>query len=291
VSGPGPLGYLLAAVMIVTAGYCMTRLAAARLRRRPTVPDLDISHVVMGVAMAGLLVPRLSVLPDGAWEAVFGVALGWFGWRFIRASLIRAHRGHVHGDAAPGAHHAAHVLASGAMLYMFIAVSPALAAPAGPPGAGTAVAETAAARSAVARTAVAGTVMGGQSAGTIRFPVLALALALALFGYVVWITDRMSSLPPVSTLRLAAGDAVVGTGSSPAPGGPGQARRSGDASRSGVASPSGVASLSGDTPRSEDASRSGDAPLSRPAPLSPRLAACCEIVMSITMGYMLIMML
>jgi len=52
VSGPGPLGYLLAAVMMVTAGYCMTRLAAARLRRRPTVPDLDISHVVMGVAMA-----------------------------------------------------------------------------------------------------------------------------------------------------------------------------------------------------------------------------------------------
>ena len=273
-SGPGPLGYLLAAVMIVTAGYCMTRLAAVRLRRRPTMPDLDISHVVMGVAMAGLLVPRLSVLPDGAWEAVFGGALGWFGWRFIRASLIRAHRGHVHGDAAPGAHHAAHVLASGAMLYMFIAVSPALTAPAGPPGAGTAVAETAAARTAVARTAVPGTVMGGQSAGTIRFPVLALALALALFGYVVWITDRMSSLPPVSALRLAVGGgAASGPGSSPAPGGPRQARPAGDA------------------PLAGDAQLSGDAPLSRPAPLSPRLAACCEIVMSITMGYMLIMML
>lgn len=269
-SGPGPLGYLLAAVMMVTAGYCMTRLAAARLRRRPTVPDLDISHVVMGVAMAGLLVPRLSVLPDGAWEAVFGAALGWFGWRFIRASLIRAHRSHVHGDAAPGAHHAAHVLASGAMLYMFIAVSPALA---GPPGAGTAVAETAAARSAVARTAMAGTVMGGQSLGTIRFPVLALALALALFGYVVWITDRMSSLPPVSALRLAGGGAAVGPGSSPAPGGPGQAQPAGDAP------------LARPAPLARDAPPAGD------APLSPRLAACCEIVMSITMGYMLIMML
>jgi hypothetical protein len=90
VSGPGPLGYPLAAVMIVTAGYCMTRLAGARLRRRPTVPDLDISHVVMGVAMAGLLVPRLGVLPDGTWEAVFGV---------LRDRDEHHHGLHAHHDA------------------------------------------------------------------------------------------------------------------------------------------------------------------------------------------------
>jgi hypothetical protein len=70
--------------MIVTVGYCMTRLAGARLRRRPTVPDLDISHVVMGVAMAGLLVPRLGVLPDGTWrrcsaccEIVMSITMGY----------------------------------------------------------------------------------------------------------------------------------------------------------------------------------------------------------------------
>jgi len=31
--------------------------------------------------------------------------------------------------------------------------------------------------------------------------------------------------------------------------------------------------------------------LPRDAPLSPRLAACCEIVMGVTMGYMLIVLL
>jgi hypothetical protein len=109
---------------------------------------------------------------------------------------------------------------------------------------------------------------------------LALALALALFGYVIWITDRMSSLPPVSALRLAVGGgAAVGPGSSPVPGGPGQARSAANAS------------LAGDAPLSGDAPLARDSPLARPAPLSPRLAACCEIVMSITMGYMLIMML
>ena len=44
-----------------------------------------------------------------------------------------------------------------------------------------------------------------------------------------------------------------------------------------------------------DAAPGGDA-AARPwprrgVPLSPRLAACCEIVMGITMGYMLIVML
>jgi hypothetical protein len=207
-TGPAALGYLLAAVMIVTAAYCVTRLLAARLGRRLTAPDADIVHVVMGVAMAGMLVPRLSWLPDGAWEVVFGVATGWFGWQ-----TILAWRGHQ----------APHLLASGAMLYMFLAVSPGTAGAAGPAMAGPAA-------------------MGGQSAGTIRFPLLAFVFAFALLGYVVWVTDRLPALAPVSALREARG----GPGAAPHP---------------------------------------------RAAPLSPRLAACCEIVMGLTMGYMLIVLL
>lgn len=168
--------------MIVTVVYCVTRLAVAWLRRRPTAPDADVVHVVMGVAMAGMLVPRLSWLPDGAWEAVFGVALGWFGWQ-----LLRAHRGAD--SAGLAAHQAPHLLASGAMLYMFLAVSPARTGP-----------------------AMAGVAVGGQSASTIRYPIFAVALALALFGYVVWITDRLPSLAPMSALRLAAAGAAVRPG-------------------------------------------------------------------------------
>jgi hypothetical protein len=246
-TSPSVLGYLLAAVMIVTAVYCVSRLAAARLRGRPTEPDVDIVHVLMGAAMAGMLVPRLRSLPDGVWEAVFGVALAWFGWQAIRA----------YRTGGRAAHYVPHVLASGAMVYMFLAVSPARTGPA------------------LARVA-----MDGQSAATIRFPALALALALALFGYVMWVTDRLPSVPAVSALRLAPAAAVPvwpGTGSQPG------MRTAAAATRraaSGFAEP-GFASQ-------DDA---GSAPRSPGAPLSPRLAACCEIVMGLTMGYMLIVML
>ena len=226
-SSPSWLGYLLAASMIVTAVYCVSRLAVAGLRGRPTEPAVDIVHVLMGVAMAGVLVPRLSTLPDGAWEATFGAAVAWFGWHTVRA--YRAG-----GTGGKPAHQLPHLLASGAMLYMFLAVTPA--------------------RTGSPVTAIG---MAGGPAGTARFPVLALALALALFGYVMWITDRLASVPAVAAIGLAA---------------------AGDAASAGDAAPG------------EDATAGRPGPR-RGVPLSPRLAACCEIVMGITMGYMLIVML
>jgi hypothetical protein len=258
-SNPSWIGYLLAAVMIVTAVYCVSRLVAARLRGRPTEPDVDLVHVLMGVAMAGMLVPGLRSLPDSAWEAAFGAALGWFGWQAIRA----------HRAGGRTAHYMPHVLASGAMVYMFLAVPPST----GP--------------------VLAGVTMGGQSAAAIRFPVLALALAVALFGYVMWVTDRLPSVPSVSVLRLAS--AVAG------PAWPGTGSRSGTGSQPRTGSPPGMAAAAAAARRA--AAAAGPAPglagqagasRSRPAdgaPLSPRLAACCEIVMGLTMGYMLILML
>ena len=256
-SSPSWAGYLLAAVMIVTAVYCVSRLAAARLQGRPIEPDVDIVHVLMGVAMAGMLVPRLRSLPDGAWEAVFSAALAWFGWQATRA----------HRAGGRAAHYAPHVLASGAMVYMFLAAPPARTGP-----------------------ALAGVVMDGQPAATIRFPVLALALAVALFGYVMWVTDRLPSVPAVSALRLASATAV--------PGWPGTGSRHGTGSQPGMA-----AAAAGAAATRRSAAVPGTAPgLAGPAgagrsrplddtPLSPRLAACCEIVMGLTMGYMLILML
>jgi len=46
--------------------------------------------------------------------------------------------------------------------------------------------------------------MGGGSGGTAHFRTLALVLAFALFGYVVWNADRLSSLPPVAVLAARA---------------------------------------------------------------------------------------
>jgi len=276
VTRPTLLGYLLAAIMIVTAAYCLGRLAVARLRRRPAEPDADTAHFVMGVAMAGMLVPRLDWLPDGAWVVVFAAAFAWFGWR-----LVGACRGHDAGRRAT--QHAPHLLASSAMLYMFLAVSPAGARQAG-------------AGSGRAGPAMPGLVMGGQPA-IARFPVLAFALALALLGYVVWVMDRLPSLAPVSILRLAAaGEPIPAEINWPA----GMtAADAGDAAGRPARAPAGCGSAVRPRPPRQPPLSPQQAPLSprqpplspRQPPLSPRLAACCEIVMGIAMGYMLIAML
>jgi hypothetical protein len=102
-----------------------------------------------------------------------------------------------------------------------------------------------------------------------RIPTFALLLALGLFGYVIWTTDRLSSLAPATVTVTASGRSPV------------SAAPSGWAPVS--AAPSGQASVSIAPP--------GRAPVSAGPAMSPRLAACCEILMGVAMGYMLITML
>ena len=83
-TGPSWLGKLLAAVMIVTAAYCFSRLVVAWRSKRRTDYDVDGVHIVMGVAMAGMLVPRLNPFWDSGWEVIFAAAVAWFGWQTIR---------------------------------------------------------------------------------------------------------------------------------------------------------------------------------------------------------------
>ena len=243
-AGPSWLAWLFASVMIIVSGYCLTRLAASWRQHRPTDHRVDGIHVLMGVAMAGMLVPRLRVFWTGGWEVVFAVGAAWFGWL-----AIREFRGRPTVGGRPG-HHLQHVLACGAMLYMYLAVAT------------------------VAKVAAGGSAMGGMAAGGAHFRTLALVLALALLGYVVWTVDRLSSLAPVAALAarsapvpvLAAAGLGGGETSIVAAGGEGSHGTPGD---------------DGQAPGGQG----------RQAPLSPRLAACCEIAMGVTMGYMLILML
>ena len=175
-SGPAWLTDIFAAVMITVAAYCASRLVVARWWRRPTDVDSDGAHVVMGVAMAGMLVTGLRFLPISIWEAVFAAAAGWFGWRFVRVrrdtplSQWRCPQ--------PGPH----LVECGAMLYMYLAV-PAVA---------------------VAAKGAAGG-MGGMSATGSRFSFLALVLALFMFGYVVRVGDRLSVQAPALAVAVPAG--------------------------------------------------------------------------------------
>lgn len=248
-AAPSWLTGALACVMIATSAYCLSRLVISWRRQQPAERDVDAVHVLMGVAMAGMLVPRLRLSWTGGWEVVFGAAAAWFAWRAIGGPGRAAAAGRQH------AHHAQHLLACLAMLYMLAAATGAGAAdPAR--GAGP-----------------AGVMTGGSG----RVPTVALVLALALFGYVVWTADRLTSLASVAAaagrrqgLQLTAAVAPAG-GSGHRPAGPVPA---------GPAAPAGPASA-------------GPASAGQRAapPISPRLAAWCEIAMGLTMGYMLITML
>ena len=104
-----------------------------------------------------------------------------------------------------------------------------------------------------------GMAMGGPPASG-RFPLLALVLAIFMVGYVMWQADRLPARAQASTPRTAPARtpalAVV-------PAGTGQATQAHE-------------------PAPDPPSRQM---------LSPRLAACCQIAMAVTMGYMLILML
>ena len=242
-AGPSWLAWSFAGAMIVVSGYCLTRLLASWRQHRPSDHRVDAIHVLMGVAMAGMLVPRLRVFWTGGWEVIFAGGVAWFGWLAIREL-----RGRPTTGGRPG-HHLQHVLACGAMLYMYLAVAT------------------------VGKAAVGGSAMGGMAAGGAHLRTLALVLAFALIGYVVWTADRLSSLAPVAALAARSAPVPVLAG----------------AGRAGGTSIVATGGEGGHGMPGDD----GQAPVgqARRPPLSPRLAACCEIAMGVTMGYMLILMI
>jgi Domain of unknown function (DUF5134) len=203
-AGPSWLASTFAAVMILIAAYSAGRLVLSRMRGRPTEYDADALHAVMGTAMAGMLVPQLNLVPDTAWLTVFAAGAAWFGWHAVRNR----------GLGPPGAprcrYPVPHAVECAAMCYMLL---PAIGPPRahGEPG-----------------MPMAG--MGTSVGSATSFPALAVVLALFMAGYILWTTDRLTSLARASATAA-------------------------------------------------------------PPMLAPKLAACCKIAMSITMGYMLIVML
>jgi Domain of unknown function (DUF5134) len=221
-ASPAWLTAIFAAASLAVAVYCAGRLVVARRGHRPTELDTDGAHVIMGVAMAGMLVSGLRTLPSAIWEVVFAAAAVWFGYR-----MLQARRG---AQSSPwrSSHPLPHLVECAAMVFMFL-ILPAAAG---------------AATSRVSLT---------MTATESRFSFLTLPLAVYLFGYVVWLGDRVALHAPALALATATASAESG----PRPG------------------------YGGGSPSPEPA---------RPY-LAPRCAAICKITMGITMGYMLILML
>ena len=67
----------------------------------------------------------------------------------------------------------------------------------------------------VAKAAAGGSAMGGMAAGAAHLRTLALVLAFALIGSVVWTADRLSSLAPVAGLAARSVPVPVLAGAGP----------------------------------------------------------------------------
>jgi hypothetical protein len=175
-TGPAWLSAVITALMLLIAACCAARLVIWRLRGRRAEPEADALHVLMGMAMAGMLEPRLGLAPAAFWLVTFGSAGAWFGWRATGGRQGRSARWGC-------AHPAPHVAECAAMCYMLWA--------AGRGGHGQAI-------------AMAMPGMGGSAA--VANPALALVLAFFMLGYVLWTTDQLAAAS--STRRAEAGAAA-----------------------------------------------------------------------------------
>lgn len=188
-TGPGWLTAGFAGLMLLIAACCAVRVLILRRRGRVIPLEADVLHVLMGVAMAGMLEPRLSPVPDSVWRTVFAVSAAWFAWRAVRARARRS-AGPDYGHAA--LHPVPHAAMSGVMLYMLV---PARSAESG-----------------------AGMSMAGMSgSGLTANPAIALVLVLFMLGYVLWAADQLAARPRGRTQPVPAGAAAPGATAEYAP--------------------------------------------------------------------------
>ena len=254
---PGWILDIFAAIMLVVAAVSAARLVAARpWQPGAVVTDTDISHLLMGIAMAGMLTASLTTLPNGAWVAVFAVLTAWFGYRVVRDYRASGARALAVGHCAP------HLVHSAAMVYMFSAITAPAASSAG---------------------------MGGMSGmSTLHVPTLAFVFALILIGYTVWDLDQLSGLragltvavagqasPALMVAQAGAVGTEIGAGAAAGPGADGLA--------AGPSAGSGEAGSGGTTARG----RSGAMLVLD----SPGTVVGCRIAMGVTMSLMLIIMI
>jgi hypothetical protein len=192
-SMPEWLLQIVAGVALLAAALSAGHLVAVRAWTRPAIDaDIALSHVLMGIALAGALVAGLRTLPNTAWAVVFAVMTAWFDWRLWQESRERGAAAAIRGPYAP------HLVYSAALLYLFIALprpSPAGSGMAGMSGM-TGMSSS-----------MPGMVGGSSGAmGTLSAPTLAFAFTVLLIAFTVRDLDR----PAIADGRAPASGLVKG---------------------------------------------------------------------------------
>jgi Domain of unknown function (DUF5134) len=82
---PSWLYYLFGVLMLAVAAYSVVLLVSSVATRRPIGWDVDVSHLFMGLSMAGMFVTRWAFGASDAWELIFTVLLIWFLVRSVQS--------------------------------------------------------------------------------------------------------------------------------------------------------------------------------------------------------------
>ena len=254
---------IFAGLMLVVAAVSAARLVAARpWQRGSLLIDTDVAHLLMAIAMAGMLASSLGTLSNTGWDVVFALMTAWFAFRVFvdaRANGIRA---------LAGGHCAPHLTHSAAMLYMFAAVTARAANGSGMSG------------------------MGGPSASAmeaLRYPTLAFAFALILIGYSIRDIDQLSGrryssaparvpLARVAVAIPAMAGAAAATATLPGP------RATELAGGNGIPAGSATLEVAGSGSGSGGSAVGGIL-------LSPAVTVGCRITMGVTMALMLLLII
>ena len=175
------LSYAIAVLMVSISVYCALRIALARQMGRRNHDDVNVAHLFMGLAMAGMFVPRWRLLPVGAWEVVFAVAGTYF---LVLSARCVARGDQTSGDDDHGrhvSHSAVHLVMTGAMFYMlWLTTSMTISVSAPPRG--------------------------------VRDPTFTLALVVVLVGALIWQLDAVGRFALQRQRSLAAGVSGVPIG-------------------------------------------------------------------------------
>lgn len=260
------LGFF-AAIMVIVAVLGAYRLAAAAASARLAPgTDVDVAHVAMGMAMAGMLASGLRMLPNGIWVTVFALLTAWFGWRVA----AETHGGRI--GTMIISQHAPHLIHSAAMVYMFAARTVPGAGSGHGPGPATGMASA----------------MGG-GAGILSAPTVGLAFVLIMAAWAVWDLDQLTGsrrydggreAQPVIPVALSERVALGAAGTMP--------------SQAGLAPADNGAAVTTAVTRNSAGAPGGAVtrlPVAVRALRDPRAAILSRIAISVTMALTLVMML
>lgn len=197
-TGPGWLADIVGTLMLAAAVCAIVRIVGAWRARRATDFSVEACHAVMGVSMAGMLIPALKIVTPGAsawsWIVVSSLIAVWFAIRVI--DQLSAPTAKLAGRPRR-LHHLPHLVLSGAMVYMLVAAETA--------GSGGSMSSMS------AMPDMPGMDMEPAAAPTTTMPLATLNLLLAFFliGYAVLLTDR---LPRIAQLGGVGSPRILGRG-------------------------------------------------------------------------------